>query len=64
MPPVVASVMTEVGDFEAGEEDGRDDEHDAGHDHHPGGEPVEPIGFHNRGRWLGGDRGRRGWGFR
>jgi hypothetical protein len=26
VPPVVASVVTKVGDFEAGEEDGRDDE--------------------------------------
>jgi hypothetical protein len=26
VPPVMASVVTKVGDFEAGEEDGRDDE--------------------------------------
>ena len=38
VPVMVASVMTEVGDFEAGEEDGRDDEDDAGHDRHPRGE--------------------------
>jgi hypothetical protein len=64
VPVMVASVMTEVGDFEAGEEDGRDDEDDAGHDHHPRGESVEPIGFDRHNRWLGGDGGRPGWDFR
>jgi hypothetical protein len=65
VPPVVmASVMTKVGDFEAGEEDGRDDEHDAGDDHNPCCESVEPIWFVRHGRWLGGDGGRPGWDFR
>jgi hypothetical protein len=63
-PMVVAPVMADMGDLEAGEEDGRDDEYDAGHDHDPGRESVEPIGFDNLGRWHGGDGGRRGWGFR
>ena len=63
-PVVVASVMTNVGDLEAGEEDGRDDEHDAGDDHDPRREPVEPIRFDRHGRWLGGDGGRPGWDFR
>jgi len=60
---VVAPVMTKVGDFEAGEEDGRDDEHDAGDDHNPRCESVEPIRFVGHGRWLGGDGGRPGWDF-
>jgi hypothetical protein len=39
--PVVASVVTVMaGDLEAGEEDGRDDEDDAGNDHDPRREPV------------------------
>ena len=64
VPPVVmAPVMTKVGDFEAGEEDGRDDEHDAGDDHNPRCESVEPIRFVGHGRWLGGDGGRPGWDF-
>lgn len=65
MPVMVAAVMSVVsGDPEAGEEDGRDDEQDAGHDHHPGSQSVEPIRFNRLGRWRGGNRGRRGWGFR
>ena len=64
VPPVVASVVTKVGDFEAGEEDGRDDEQDPGDDHNPRREPVEPIRFNRHGRWLGGDGGRPGWDFR
>jgi hypothetical protein len=35
-PVVVASVMAEVRDLEAGEEDAQDNEHDAGDDHDPG----------------------------
>lgn len=62
-PVVVASVMAEVRDLEAGEEDGRDDEHDAGNDHDPGRESVEPVGFYRHGRRLCGDGGRPGWGF-
>jgi hypothetical protein len=60
---VMASVMTKVGDLEAGEEYGRDDEHDAGHDHDPRRQSVEPIRFNRHGRWLSGDGGRPGWDF-
>ena len=59
---VMAVVMSQVGDLEAGEEDAQGDEHDAGDDHHPGGESVEPIGFDRYGRRLRGDCGRCGWG--
>lgn len=62
--PVVASMVTVAGDFEAGEENGRDDEQDPGHDHYPCREPVQPIGFDRYRRWGSGDRGRPGWGFR
>jgi hypothetical protein len=64
LPFVVASVMTQVGHAEAGEENGRDDENDSGDDHDPRREPVEPIGFDRHGRWLGGDGSRPGWDFR
>jgi hypothetical protein len=65
VPPVVASVMTKVaGDFETSEENGRNDEQDPGHDHDPRCEPVEPIRFNRRCRWLGGDGSRPGWDFR
>jgi hypothetical protein len=64
MPVMVAAVVAVVsGDPEAGEEDRRDDEQDAGHDHHPCREPVQPIRFNRFGRRCGG-RVRRGWGFR
>jgi hypothetical protein len=63
-PVVVASVVTQVGDAEAGEENRRDDEQDPGHDHDPRCEPVEPVGLHRCSRCRSGDRGRRGWGFR
>ena len=46
-----------------GEENGRDDEQDPGHDHHPRSEPVEPIRL-SRCSWRGGDRCRPGCGFR
>jgi hypothetical protein len=62
--PVMASVVVVAGEFEAGEENGRDDEQDAGDDHNPRREPVEPIGFDRHGRWLGGDGGRPGWDIR
>jgi hypothetical protein len=62
--PVMASVVVVAGEFEAGEENGRDDEQDAGDDHNPRREPVEPIRFNRHGRWLGGDGGRPGWDFR
>jgi hypothetical protein len=63
--PVVASVVTLVaGDLEAGEENGRDDEQDAGDDYNPRREPVEPVGFSYLRRWCGGDRSRPGWDFR
>ena len=64
VPPVVMAVMAQVGDFEAGEEDGRDDEQDSGDDHYPRREPVEPIRFNGLCRMRGGNRGRPGWGFR
>ncbi len=38
--PVVASMVAVAGDFEAGEENGRDDEQDPGDDHDPRREPV------------------------
>ena len=66
--PVVVSMVTVAGDFEAGKENGRDDEQDPGYDHNPRREPVQPIGFDDRcRRWrngVSGDRGRPGWGFR
>jgi hypothetical protein len=61
---VMAFVMSQVGDLEAGEEDAQDDEHDAGDDHHPGGESVEPIGLDGHGCRVRGDCGRRCWGVR
>ena len=61
---VVASVvMVMAGNLEAGEEDGRDDEDDAGDDHYPRREPVEPVGFNYLSCWCGGDRSRPGWVF-
>lgn len=65
--PVVASMVTVAGDFEAGEENGRDDEQDPGDDHDPRREPVQPIGLDRCRRWHSGgsgDRSRPGWGFR
>jgi hypothetical protein len=35
VPPVVMTVMPQVGDLEAGKEDAQDDEHDAGDDPDP-----------------------------
>ena len=62
---VVASVvMVMAGDLEAGEENGRGDEQDAGDDHNPRREPVEPIRFDWLSRWhcgVSGDRSRPGW---
>jgi hypothetical protein len=61
---VMAAVVTVVaGDLEAGEEDGRDDEYDAGDDHNPRREPVQPIRFDYLG-CRGADRSRPGWCFR
>ena len=65
--PVVASMVTVAGDFEAGEENGRDDEQDPGDDDNPRREPVEPVGLDRCRRWhsgVSGDRGRPCWGFR
>lgn len=66
LPPVVmASVVTVVaGNLEAGEENGHDDEQDAGDDHNPRREPVEPIRFNWLRRLRRGDRGRPNWCFR
>jgi hypothetical protein len=65
VPPVVmAPVVSDVGDLEAGEEDGRDDEDDAGNNDNPRCQSVEPIWFDRHGRWLTGDGGRPGWDFR
>jgi hypothetical protein len=61
---VMAVVMSQVRDLKAGEEDAQHDEYDAGDDHHPGGESVEPIGFDRHGRRLRGDCGRCGGGVR
>jgi hypothetical protein len=59
--PVVASVVTVMaGNPKAGEENAHRDEYDARDDHNPRREPVEPIRFDRRGRWLGGDGGRPG----
>jgi len=63
-PVVMAAVVTVMaGNLEAGEEDAHRDEYDAGDDHDPRREPVEPIWFDRRRRWLGGDGGRPGWVF-
>jgi hypothetical protein len=41
LPVVMAAVVTVMaGDLKAGEEDGRDDKHDAGDDDNPRREPV------------------------
>jgi hypothetical protein len=68
LPVVVAAVVTVMsGNLEAGEKDGRDDENDAGDNHNPGSESVEPIRFDYLCRWrcgAGGDGGRRRWCFR
>ena len=61
---VMASVMPQVGDLEAGEEDAQDDEQDAGDDSDPSRESEEPIGFDRRGRRLCGNCGRCCWGVR
>lgn len=61
---VMAAVMAEVRNLEAGEENAQDDEHDAGDDHDPSRQSVEPVGFYRHGRRLGGDGGRPGWDFR
>jgi len=62
-PVVVAAVMAEVRNLEAGEENAQDDEHDAGDNHDPRRQSVEPVGFYRHGRRLCGDGGRPGWGF-
>ena len=64
VPPVVMAVMAQVGDFEAGEEDAQDDEHDAGDDPDPGCESVEPVWFGRYNRRLCGDCVRCCWGVR
>lgn len=61
---VAAMVAVVGGDPEAGEEDGRDDEQDPGHDHHPSRQSEQPIRFNRPGRWRGPGRGRCGWGVR
>ena len=64
---VASVVMMMAGDLEAGEENGRDDEQDAGDDHNPRRESVEPIRFQWLSRWhcgVSGDRSRPGWCFR
>ena len=60
VPVVMASVVAVAGDFEAGEENGRDDEQDSGDDHNPRREPVEPIGFNGLG-WLASWRPWSAW---
>jgi hypothetical protein len=63
--PVVTSVVAVVaGNLEAGEENGRDDEQDAGDDHNPRRESIEPIRFNRLSRVRSGDRSRPGWDFR
>jgi hypothetical protein len=63
-PVVMAAVVTVMaGNLEAREEDAHRDEHDAGDDHDPRRESVEPIGFDRHRRWLSGDGGRPGWVF-
>jgi hypothetical protein len=65
LPILVAAVVTVMsGDLEAGEKDGRDDENDAGDNHNPRSESVEPIRFDYLSRRCGGDGGRRRWCFR
>ena len=65
VPPVVmASVMPQMGDLEAGKEDAQDDEHNAGDNSDPSRESIEPIGFDRYSRRLCGDCGRCGWGVR
>jgi hypothetical protein len=61
---VMVPMMAVTGDPEAGEEDGRDDEQDARHNHHPCRQSEEPIRFDRLAGWRGGDRGRPGWGIR
>jgi hypothetical protein len=61
-PVVMATVVTVMaGNPEAGEEHAHRDEDDPGDDHNPRREPVEPIRFDRRGRWLGGDGSRPGF---
>jgi hypothetical protein len=62
-PVVMAVVVVMAGDLEAREEDAHRDEHDARDDDDPRREPVEPIRFDRRGRWLSSDCGRPGWVF-
>ena len=65
VPPVVmASVMPQVGDLEAGEEDAQDDEHNAGDDPDPSRESVEPVWFGRHDRRLCGDCVWCCWGVR
>lgn len=45
LPVVMATVATVAGDLEAGEENGRDDKNDAGDNHNPRRESVEPVRF-------------------
>lgn len=60
--PMMVPILTVAGDAEAGEENGRDDEQDPGHDHHPRSEPIQPIRL-SRCSWRGDDRCRPGLGF-
>ena len=65
VPPVVmASMMAQMGDLEAGKEDAQDNEHDAGDDPDPSRESVEPIRFDRHGRRLCGNCVRCCWGVR
>ena len=64
VPPVVMAVVAEVGNLEAGEEEAQDDEYDAGDDHDPSRESVEPIWFGRHDRRLCGDCVRCCWGVR
>jgi hypothetical protein len=64
MPRVVVAVVTS--ESEAGKEDGTDDVHDAGDDHDPRRDLVEPAGFHRRGSrssWCCCGGTPHGWGF-
>src|SRR5579875_770469 len=63
MSVVVPVVALMAGDPEAGEENGRDDEQNAGHNHDPGREPVEPVRLLRGGRRRSGGR-PCGWCFR
>ena len=62
--PMMVPVVIVTGDPEAGEENGRDDEQDPGHNHDPCRQPVEPIRLNRRSRWRSADLGRPGGCFR